>query len=145
VVFVLAGMANASERASESEAVVNWAFNAFDTVKFYDAGAVATTADVWLGGQETVPVVAPADIQMLVPRETRDQMQARVVYEGPIEAPIAEGAKVAELVVEVPGKDPVRFDLVAGQAVERGGLMTRIEAAAMLTRDRAMALLPGRN
>jgi D-alanyl-D-alanine carboxypeptidase (penicillin-binding protein 5/6) len=112
---------------------------------FYTAGAVAATADVWLGAEESVPVVAPADLQMLVPRETRDQMKARLVYEAPIEAPIAEGAKIAELVVEVPGKDPVRFDLVAGQAVDRGGLMTRIEAAAMLTRDRALGLLSGRN
>jgi serine-type D-Ala-D-Ala carboxypeptidase (penicillin-binding protein 5/6) len=146
IVFVLAGLGSVSERAAEAEAVVSWAFNAFEPVRFYDAGAQATVADVWLGAQETVPVVAPGPIQMLVPRGGRDEIAARIVYQGPIEAPIQAGQKVAELVVEVPGQDgPVHFDLVAGQAVERGGLVTRIGAAATLTRNRALQFLPSRN
>jgi serine-type D-Ala-D-Ala carboxypeptidase (penicillin-binding protein 5/6) len=145
IVFVLAGLGSVSERAAEAEAVVNWAFNAYEPVKFYDTGAEATVAPVWLGAQETVPVVAPGPVQMLVPRGERDKMVARVVYQGPIEAPIEAGQKVADLVVDVPGQETVRFDLVSGQAVERGGLAVRIGAAATLTRNRALQFLPGRN
>ena len=47
--------------------------------------------------------------------------------------------------VEVPGSGTAIFDLVAGRAVARGGLLTRINAAARLTRDRAIGLLPGRD
>jgi D-alanyl-D-alanine carboxypeptidase (penicillin-binding protein 5/6) len=87
--------------------------------------------------------VAPKDLQVLVPREVRPGMKARVLYAGPIEAPIARGQKLATLRVEVPGKAPVDFDLVAGADVARGGLMTRIGAAAQLARDRALGYLPG--
>ncbi len=143
ILFMVGGFASEAERAAETKAVVQWAFGAFDVVRFFDAGETVAVADVWLGAEPQVALVAPRALQMLVPREDRSGMTARVVYQAPIEAPIAKGAPVAALVVEVPGKAPVRFDLVAGADVPRGGLVTRLQAAAMLTRDRAVSYLPG--
>ena len=143
IIFVLTGLANARERAAESEAVVNWAYNAFDTVKFLDKGAQAAEAKVWLGEAPTVPLVAPETIQIFVPRTERSKMTARVVYDSPVEAPIAAGHPIGALFVDIPGHDQMRFDLVAGRDVPRGGLMTRIGAAAMIARDRVVGLLPG--
>ena len=143
VIFMVTGLASERARAEETEAIVKWAFGAFDTVKFFDSGEEVAQADVWLGAAPFVPIVAPKDLQMLVPREERPGLKARVLYAGPIEAPIAQGQKLATLRVDVPGKDPVDFDLVAGADVPRGGLMTRISAAARLTRDRAFGYLPG--
>jgi D-alanyl-D-alanine carboxypeptidase (penicillin-binding protein 5/6) len=143
VIFMVGGLRSERERAAETEAIVNWAYGAFDTVRFFDVGEEVTRADVWLGAAETVPLVAPDTLQMLVPREDRSGMKARVVYDGPIEAPIAAGQKLAALLVDVPGKETVRFDLVAGSDVPRGGLMVRINAAVRLTRDRAVSYLPG--
>ena len=137
ILFMVGGLASESERAAETEAMVKWAFGAFDTVKFFDAGAEITQAEVWLGAAPQVPLVAPRDLQMLVPREERAGLKARVVYDGPIEAPIAQGQKLGALEVEVPGHETVAFDLVAGHDVPRGGLLTRINAAPAdaLTRD----------
>lgn len=142
IVFVLTGLDGMAERARESEAVVNWAFTAFETVRFFEEGAVAADAPVWLGESATVPLVAPADIAMMVPREARAEVAARIVYDAPLEAPIAAGEKAGELIVSVPGQDDTSFDLVAGRDVPRGGLMTRIGAAVQLTRDRALGILP---
>jgi D-alanyl-D-alanine carboxypeptidase (penicillin-binding protein 5/6) len=111
---------------------------------FFIGGAAIPDAEVWLGAAPTVPIVAPRDLQVLVPREFRSELKARVVYSGPVEAPITQGQKLATLEVTVPQHDPVTFELVAGREVPRGGLLTRINAAARLTRDRAVALLPGR-
>jgi D-alanyl-D-alanine carboxypeptidase (penicillin-binding protein 5/6) len=143
VLFMVGGLANDGERAAETQALVKWAFGAFDTVRFYDAGAEVAEADVWLGAQPKVALVAPAPLQMLVPREARAALQAHVVYGSPIQAPVAKGQKLGALEVTLPGKDPVSFDLVAAADVPRGGLMTRINAAARLTRDKALTLLPG--
>ncbi|MCB1372347.1 MAG: D-alanyl-D-alanine carboxypeptidase, partial [Rhodobacteraceae bacterium] len=84
-------------------------------------------------------------LQMLVPRESRDAVAASIVYQGPIEAPIAAGQVLGALVVEVPDQDTARFDLVAGRDVARGGLVTRIGAATRLARDRAVQMLPARD
>jgi serine-type D-Ala-D-Ala carboxypeptidase (penicillin-binding protein 5/6) len=145
IVFVVSGLTSVSERAAETESIVKWAFGSFDTVKFFAEGDQVTQAEVWLGEAETVPLVAPAALQMLVPREVRGEIAARVVYGGPVEAPIAAGQKLGELRVDVPGSGTATFDLVAGRDVPRGGLLTRINAAARLTRDRAIGLLPGRD
>jgi D-alanyl-D-alanine carboxypeptidase (penicillin-binding protein 5/6) len=144
IVFVASGFDSVGERSAGTEAMVNWAYGAFDKVKFFEAGAVAADVDVWLGEVPTVPMVAPGLTQMLVLREDRGGVTARVVYDAPIEAPIASGQRLGALVVEVPGQEAARFELVAGRDVARGGLTTRIGAAARLTRDRAVGLLPGR-
>ena len=145
VLFMVGGLPSERARADETASIVKWAFGTFETVKFFAKDAPVATAEVWLGAAPTVPLVAPKDLQMLVPREDRAGVRARVVYDGPIEAPVAAGDKVAALVVDVPGKDTVRFDLVAGADVARGGLGTRIGAAAQIARDRAFGFIQGTN
>ncbi len=145
VVFVLSGLDSTRERADESKALVQWAFGAFDTVRFLKAGDVAGTADVWLGETPTVSLVAPDNIQMLVRGDLRNDLTARVEFMGPIEAPIAKGQVLGALIVNVPGEEEVSFDLVSGEDIARGGLMVRLEAAAALTRQRVVNLLPGRD
>jgi D-alanyl-D-alanine carboxypeptidase (penicillin-binding protein 5/6) len=143
IVFVVSGLESAAARAEETAAVVKWAYGAFETVRFFDKDELVTEADVWLGAQKTVPVVAPEALQMLLPKEARRDMTARVEYQGPIEAPIAKGQPVGKLVVEAPGIDPVSFDLVAGADVPRGGLGVRIGAAGQTALSEALELIPG--
>jgi D-alanyl-D-alanine carboxypeptidase (penicillin-binding protein 5/6) len=145
IVFVATGFDSDGARRSGTEAMVKWAFGAFDKVKFYDAGDVAAELDVWLGAVPTVPLVSPELAQMLVPREERGGLQARIVYQTPVEAPIAAGQELGALLVDVPGQPTARFPLVAGAEVARGGFGTRLGAAARLTRNRAVELLSGAN
>lgn len=145
IVFMMSGLGDMAERKAETSGLVRWAFGAFDTVRYYDAGETVGEVPVWLGATPEVPLVAPRDVSLLVPRADRNGMSARIVYDGPIEAPVAKGQPIAALLVDVPGRDPARFDLVAGADVPKGGLMARIGAAAQLTRDRAMGMLPGRS
>ncbi len=143
IVFVASGFESEAARRAGTEAMVRWAFGAFDKVRFFDAGEVAAEADVWLGAAPTVPLIAPDLAQMLVLREDRPGMTARIEYLAPIEAPIAAGQELGALVVEVPGQDPARFPLVAAHEVARGGFGTRVGAAARLARDRAVGLVSG--
>ncbi len=142
IVFMVNGLDGVSERAAETTSLVKWAYGAFDTVRFFSEGDVVVEADVWLGEDSSVPLIAPRDLQMLVERERREGLKAEIRYAGPIEAPIAEGQALGELVVMVPGNEPVSFDLVAGASVPRGGIMTRLNAATRLARERVTDLLP---
>ncbi len=143
VLFMVGGLPSEAARADETAAVVKWAFGTFEIMHFFPAGAPVADAEVWLGAAPTVPLVAPKDLQMLVPRADRAAVKARVVYDGPIEAPITAGQTVAALVVDVPGHEPVRFDLAAGADVPRGGLVVRLNTAARLARDRALGAFAG--
>ncbi len=144
VVFVVSGLSSINERAAESAAIVKWAFGAFETVRFFDKGATVAEADVWIGAAPKVPMVAAQPIQMLAPQGAARSLTARVVYDGPVEAPITAGQPLGALIVEGPEIAPARFDLVAGSDVPRGGLRVRLGAAGQVALDRALNLIPRR-
>lgn len=145
IVFAISGLDSVSDRAAESAEIVNWAFGAFETLRFFDEGETVAEADVWLGATDRVPLVAPAMLQMLAPRGSQGKVAATVVYDGPIEAPIVAGEPIAHLMVAAPDMPAARFDLVAGADVPRGGLGVRLEAAGQVALGRALALIPQRD
>ncbi len=145
MVFVVSGLDSISARTAESAAIVKWAFGAFETVRFFDANEPVAEAEVWLGAAKTVGLVSPVPIQMLAPQGSRRDLVARVVYAGPVEAPIAAGQPLGALIVEGPDMAPARFGLVAAADVPRGGLRVRVETAGKVAIDRALGLIPGLN
>lgn len=144
IVFVVGGLGSISDRAAESAEIVNWAFGAFDTLKFFDKGDRVAEAQVWLGASPTTPLVAAEPIQMLAPRGAGSGATARVVYDGPVPAPVAAGQPIGRLVVEVPGLAPASFPLAAGADVAAGGVGVRMQAAGRAALQRALGLIPGR-
>jgi D-alanyl-D-alanine carboxypeptidase (penicillin-binding protein 5/6) len=139
VILVVTGLGSMQERLVESERLLSWAFRDFAALRYFGSGQTVAAADVWLGTAGTVDLVAARDLDVLVPVDAADTVAARVVYQGPIEAPIAQGAHVADLVVEVPGIGETRYPLLAGAAVERGGFVTRVRASASLLMTRALS------
>jgi D-alanyl-D-alanine carboxypeptidase (penicillin-binding protein 5/6) len=93
------------------------------------AGQQIADAEVWLGVQPTVPLVAGEDVVVTVPTAERDAMKVTVSYDGPIPAPIAKGTAIAQLGVEAPDVPTLAAPLMAGDAVERLGFFGRIGAA----------------
>jgi serine-type D-Ala-D-Ala carboxypeptidase (penicillin-binding protein 5/6) len=145
IVFMVGGLDSISSRATEAAEIVKWSFGAFETIRFFAKGETVAEAKVWLGAAPEVPLVAPQAIQMLAPNGARATLKARVVYQGPIEAPIALGQPLGQLVVEADGMAPASFPLVAGAEIARGGLGVRIGAAGRLVLDRALQLIPARD
>ena len=67
-----------------------------------------------------------------MPVTSAQNVAAEVVFEGPIDAPIAKGQPLAELVFTPEGLPERRIPLVAETAVERGGFMVRLTTVANL-------------
>ena len=83
-----------------------------------------------MGTAAKVGLAATQDVKVLVPILKRDGVTAKIKYQGPLEAPIQAGDKVAELVVNVPGIGDAIHDLVATETVNTGGFMVRVRTAA---------------
>lgn len=136
VVFVISGLTSEAERAEEAERVVNWAFRQFVEKTVAEQGTRLAEAPVWMGETQRVGLVAPDDMILLVPATQRDAIEAQIVYDGPIEAPIEEGQQIGELVVNLPEMEERRLPLVADRSVPRGGFVPRLRTAAqVLFRD----------
>lgn len=132
IIFVLTGLDTTTARAQESRSIVDWAFRQFAMRDIAQADQAFTQADVWMGNAPTVGLVAGEDLKVLLPALSSGEIAADVVYTGPIEAPIAKGDMLAELVFTPDGLPEVRLPLVADKDVPRGGFVSRMTTAAMV-------------
>lgn len=136
VIFVISGMESDQIRAEESTAIVNWAFRQFAQRDVATAGQVLATADVWRGAQSNVGLVPESDISLLLPALDSQQVEAEIVHQGPINAPVAKGQVLGEMIVTRAGLEPVRVPLVANADVPLGGFTTRVLSTTQLLFER---------
>ncbi len=129
LVFVVTGLDSQADRTQEARSILNWGFRQFVENTVAEAGDVIAEAKVWMGDHQSISLVAPEDITLLVPAANRDAVSARVEYWGPLDAPIAEGDAVAELVIDVEDLPEKRLTLVADRDVTRGGFVPRLRSA----------------
>ncbi len=131
VIFVISGLDSARARAEVSEAIVNWSFRQFSEIRLLRQGQRIAEADVWEGALPKVGLVPAEDVEVLLPAIGSKDVKAEVVYHGPIQAPIAEGQKLGELVISPEELPEIRVPLVAEQAIAAGGFSARLKIATL--------------
>ena len=141
IVVVITGMATDRERSQEAERILNWAFREFVQKTVATKGTRITDADVWMGSKTKVGLVLDQDLSMLLPSLAQDKLKAEVAFTTPIEAPIAEGQKLAEMTITVPGMEPTTVPLVADQPVAKGGFASRMKTAFGVLTQRALVAI----
>ncbi len=129
LVLVLNGLDSMRERSQESERLLDYGFREFDNYRLFSAGETVTEADVWLGDTPTLALVVEDDMVVTLRRKARRDMEVKVVYEGPLPAPIARGTQVGTLIVSAPDTPEIEVPLVAGADVGELSMFRRIGAA----------------
>ena len=129
VVLVVTGLTSEKERSEESARLMSWAFREFDNYTLFEPGEEVDQAKVWLGSEKTVPLILTDGLKITLSRRARAAMKVKVVYDGPIPAPIQAGDQVARLVVSAPDTQPIEAPLLAGASIERLGLFGRLTAS----------------
>ncbi|EQB32313.1 D-alanyl-D-alanine carboxypeptidase family protein [Sphingobium ummariense] len=126
LVMVLAGLKSFNGRITESVRFMDWGFKAWRAQPLFKKGQTVETAEVQLGSATSVPLVAPQNLAVTLPRTASSNISVKVTYTGPIKAPIAKGQKIAELIVSTPDTPPQVMPLVAGEDVAEAGVFGRI-------------------
>ena len=129
LILVVNGLTSVNKRAREAERLLDWGFRNFNIYPLFAAGDTVEEIDVWLGETPKVPLVVERDLIVTLARKSRRDMTVKVVYDGPLPAPIAAGAEVAKLVVSAPDSETVEVPLIAGRDVKRLGVIGRLGAA----------------
>jgi D-alanyl-D-alanine carboxypeptidase (penicillin-binding protein 5/6) len=124
VTFVLAGLSSEEARRTEGERILNWAFRNFELRDVAAAGERIGEAEVWMGAADRVGLALPEALSVLVP--AHGGVEAEIVYEGPLSAPVEAGAEVAHLRLRREGLPDMDLPLVAEAAVARGGFGPRM-------------------
>jgi D-alanyl-D-alanine carboxypeptidase (penicillin-binding protein 5/6) len=128
LIMVVAGLGSTQQRIDESTRFMDWGFRAWQARPLFQQGARVGEAQVQLGSAATVGLVAPRNLAATIPAGMGRRFQARIVYQGPLKAPIAQGQHVAELVVQADGIPVMTMPLVAENEVSEQGFFGRIVA-----------------
>jgi D-alanyl-D-alanine carboxypeptidase (penicillin-binding protein 5/6) len=142
LIFVITGLNSEAERAQEAERIVNWGFRQFSQKTVAKSGEEFAKADVWMGNETSVGLVARGDISLLLPAPQLQDVKANIVYNDPIEAPFQQGDTLGELVISREGLADARVPLVADRTVERGGLAPRLRSAFSILKDKIAPAKP---
>lgn len=126
LVMVVAGAHSGDERALASRALIEWGFANWTAYPLFGPGRTVGTARVQGGDARTVPLVAPQAIHASLPRGSEGKLRLRVVYRGPLVAPIAKGAQVGELEILPESGAPGRVPLFAARSVGKAGVLDRL-------------------
>ena len=125
LIVVIGGAATEKDRAEDARKLLEWGFRTFETVHLYGAGEAIGEAAVFGGLSSGVRVAASKPIDILIQRGSRDKLKARVVYTGPIKAPIEKGQAIGRLIVTRNDAVVQEIPVEALDAVERGSIRQR--------------------
>jgi D-alanyl-D-alanine carboxypeptidase (penicillin-binding protein 5/6) len=128
LVMVVAGLNSFNSRITESVKFMDWGFHAWTTKPLFTKGKHVDVAEVQQGTAATVGLVAPRNLAVTLPGGSAGGMQVKVVYNGPIKAPIKAGDHIADLVVTTPDTPPQTMPLVAETDVGEAGFFGRFWA-----------------
>jgi D-alanyl-D-alanine carboxypeptidase (penicillin-binding protein 5/6) len=125
LIVVMNGVKSATERVEEARKLFNYGFHSFDRRTLYEAGDRVGGAAVYGGATDEVPLVADRPIALFVPRGESDKLVAKIVYTGPLAAPVEVGKDAGRLKIWRGDMLIVDAPLKTGAAVALGGLTRR--------------------
>jgi D-alanyl-D-alanine carboxypeptidase (penicillin-binding protein 5/6) len=125
LIVVVNGMKTARDRANESRKLLDWGFRAFESQQLFAEGQVVGEAQVFGGSKRSLPLVSKKPIRVLVPRGDGERVTARIIYTGPLKAPVEKGAEVARLQVNRGDMQALEMPLYANEDIQEGTLSQR--------------------
>lgn len=97
LILVVSGLKTEKERADEARKLLEWGYRAFERVTLFQANEVIAEARVFGGEKGGVPLAAKEPVEILRARGAEEPLRGRIVYKGPLPAPVAEGAEIGTL------------------------------------------------
>ncbi|WP_041640974.1 D-alanyl-D-alanine carboxypeptidase family protein [Magnetococcus marinus] len=120
---VVMGSSSTEVREEESMRLLHYGNRSFETVNLFEAGATVRTLRVWKGSQKEVDGVIYNPMRITVPKRQRGALEAGIVFNEPLVAPVRQGQALGSLVVKLEGQEVMRQPVVAKNEVPEGNLM----------------------
>ena len=125
LIVVVTGAKSEKERADEAKKLLEFGFHDFQARVLFAEGQTVGDAKVFGGDRSYVPLVAPGIVRVMVPRNNSQRLLARIVYTGPVPAPIAKGQPIGKLRVWRGENLALELPLQAADDVGRGSMSQR--------------------
>jgi len=130
LVVVVTGARSDKERAEEARKMLEWGFHGFEARVLFAEGQTVGEARVFGGDARYVPLIAPGTIRVMMPRNGGEHLLARIVYSGPVPAPVRKGQSIGKLKVWRGESRALEVPLQAAEDVGAGSMSHRAMDAA---------------
>jgi len=131
LILAMNGLATPGERRAEAQKIMEWGFRAFEQTVLFKPGEPVGEARITGGAESAVPLVARGDVRVVRLRGEESRITTNIAYDGPITAPLEQGAQVARLEIAKDGRMVREVPLYAAKTVEQGPLWWRAVDAAV--------------
>lgn len=125
LLIVVNGLKTRRERSEETLRMLNWGFRSFQSIALFAKNEVIGGAKVFGGEKARVDVVARAPVTVLLPKGNAGRITAKVIYKGPLVAPVEAGIPVGELIIRVDGERIQSTEVFTNEDVGTGTLQQR--------------------
>ena len=133
LIVVVNGLRTAKDRADEAKKILEFGYRGFESKPLFTAGQVVGYAKLFGGAAGSVPLVGEGAINVLMPKNAGERVSAKIVYSGPVPAPVKQGQPIGNLNVYRGDRVVVEVPLFAAESVARGNLPQRaLDAASEL-------------
>jgi D-alanyl-D-alanine carboxypeptidase (penicillin-binding protein 5/6) len=125
LVVVVNGLKSDKERADEAKKLLEWGFRSFEQRILFAEGQIIGSAKVYGGTSGHVPLVATGLARVMLPKSGAEKLVARIVYTGPVPAPVVEGQPIGALKVWRNDVVILEMPLKAAENVGKGNMPQR--------------------
>ena len=126
ILTVVLNTTSMQARANESQMLLNWGFQAFDTMRLFDEAKPIVTPEVWKGKEKLAKLGAAGGLFVTVPKGEGGKLQTKVERTDPLVAPLLKGQRVGTIKVSTASGAPVLdVPLVVLEPVEQAGILGR--------------------
>ncbi len=126
LIAVASGFKTKTSRSKESQKLLTWGLTNFSTVEIAKKNSKFMDLEVWLGQKDTVEVHAVTDIYKTIPKARLKKLEAKIIYTGPIKAPIKKDDLVAKLIINYDGNFLSEHDILASEDIKKKNIISRI-------------------
>ena len=126
LIAVGSGFETKNSRSRESSRLLTYGLTNFDLVEISKSNEPIGKVDIWLGKKEFVKVYTNEDIFKIIKKGQKKKLKIKMVYTGPIEAPIKKNQKVAKLKIIYDQEEIGEYDLLALNDVKKVNIFSRL-------------------
>jgi D-alanyl-D-alanine carboxypeptidase (penicillin-binding protein 5/6) len=125
LIVVVNGEKSAKERGDEAKKLIEWGFRSFEQRVLFEAGTNVGTAKVYGGADSKVSLIADRQVRVMMPKAGGERLIARIVYTGPVPAPVKKGQQIGAIKVWRGDNLILTQPLTAADDVGKGTLTQR--------------------
>lgn len=126
LISVVLGAPSDTVRATESQKLLNYGFQFYESRLVYKRGQIVNKLKLWKGHDDMLEATVADDLYLTLPKGDYAKVKASITSKQPLIAPLSAGQEVGTIQFTLDGKVLEQRKLITARAVEVAGIFGRM-------------------